>query len=460
MNSSNRFGVWMAILVSCWLSAATTRAIAQDNQPASAETGPPEKKPDDSTKNGPVDSDKEKPKGKPYDIRTTKWLTGDWGGQRTEWEEQGLRFKIRVMNQIMANLHGGKETKNGHDTAGSYEFNVHLDLEKMGLIEGAEFWIRGKGTWGGDISDFDREKVGGLFKTNQDASIEEAIFVDKWHYRQFLFDKKLEFRIGRMEPVKDLFDTSKIIGHEDKYFMNRALVINPTIPLRKGLGLFVRWNFSEHAYLSAAALDANSRPRQTNFNTAFHDKAEFRFYAELGCKPAFKSAKGDLPGHYRAGTWYDPLDKTQFFDTLDGRRAERFKGDDWGFYIGLDQMIWKENEDPNDKQGLSVAARYGYADGEVNLIEHFWAIAAQYEGLFAERDKDVIGLGIAQGVLSDAYREIHRQADRETVYELYYSYRATPWLTISPDLQFITNAGGDDDDNDVFVAGLRFRMFL
>ena len=320
--------------------------------------------------------------------------------------------------------------------------------------------MSGKGTCGGADNNVDNEKIGALCTTNQDATSEEPMFIDKWHYRQCLFEKKLELRIGRMEPVKNLFDTSKIIGHEDKYFLNRALVRNATIPPNKGLALFVRWNFAENAYFSAAALDANTKDRQTNFNTAFHDDDQFRFYAELGCNPTLASANGKLPGHYRIGTWYDPKDKKKFFDTLGGARPERFESGDWGFFIGLDQMIWKENDDPKDKQGLSVAARYGHAQGDVNKIEHFWAIAAQYEGLVAKRDKDVIALGIAQGVLSDDYRKIHPQADRETVYELYYSYHATPWLTISPDLQFITNAGGDEDDNDVFVAGLRFRIFL
>ena len=162
MSSSNRFRVWTALLVACCLSAVTTRAIAQDNQPAPCESRASRETPNDPTQKEPVDFAEEKSPGKPYDIRTTKWLTGDWGGQRSEWEEQGLRFKIKLMNQIMANMHGGKETKNGHDTAGSYEVDLYLDLEKMGWIEGAEFWIRGKGTWGGDISDFDIEKLGAV----------------------------------------------------------------------------------------------------------------------------------------------------------------------------------------------------------------------------------------------------------------------------------------------------------
>ncbi len=389
-----------------------------------------------------------------------KYMTGDWGGVRSDLEDSGLKFKISLMNQFMVNMHGGKETKNGNDTAGSYEFNVYLDMDKLLHIPDATFWIRAKGTWGGDDSDFDKEKIGAFFKTNQDASSEEALFIDKWHWRQFLFDKKVELRLGRQEPVKDLFDRSKIIGHEDKYFMNRALVRNATIPSKKGLGLFARWYFTDHAYLSAAALDANAKNRQTNFNTAFHGPDQFRFFAELGYDAKIPSDHGKLKGHYRIGTWYDPTSKKQFLDTLGGLRAERFQSGDWGLFLGLDQMIWKENDDPKDKQGLSVAARYGHANGEFHKVEDFWAVAVQYAGLFPNRDKDLLGFGVAQGIFGEEYRRVKARADRETVYELYYSYRVTPWLTISPDLQFISNAGGNADDPDTFVGGLRFKMSL
>jgi porin len=409
----------------------------------------------------PATPDKDDLGPKPFDLRGAKRLTGDWGGLRTDLEDRGVRLKIKLMNQMMVNVRGGKETKNGHDTAGSYELDLYLDLEEMGLIPGATFWIRGKGTWGGDDSDFDTEKIGGLFKTNQDASSEEPIFVDKWHWQQFLADERIEIRFGRQEPVKDLFDTSKVIGHEDKYFLNRALVRNATVPSSKGLSLFAKAWPTETLYLSAGVFDAHSRDRQTNFNTAFHDEDEFRFYGEIGWDQKSETTNGKLWGHYRAGVWYDPSEHKKFFDTLGGARVERFDVGGWGYYFGFDQMVWKENDDLDDGQGLAVAARYGHACAEaVQKVEHFWSAAAQYTGLLPGREKDVLGLGVAQGILSDDYRIVEPDADRETVYELYYAIHVAPWLIVSPDFQYITNAGGDKSDPHAMVAGLRFKMSL
>ena len=123
-------------------------------------------------------------------------------------------------------------------------------------------------------------------------------------------------------------------------------------------------------------------------------------------------------------------------------------------------MIWKENDGPKDKQGIAIAGRYGRANGEVNKIAQFWALAVQYQGPIPTRDQDLLAFGVAQGIFGDEYRRIKPRADRETVYELYYRIEVSPWLSISPDFQFITNTGGNAGDTDTFVAGLRVRMIL
>jgi porin len=395
-----------------------------------------------------------------FDLRTTKTLTGDWGGLRTDLEDAGISFKIRLMNQIMVNMRGGKETTNGHDTSGTLDFDISFDLEKMKLIDGATFFIRGKSSWGGDDSDFDREKIGAFFKVNHDVGAEEPIFVDKWWWQQRLADGRIDLRLGRLQPDKELFDTSKVIGNEDDQFLNRALVRNGILPSNKGLGAFINVDITDTFYARAAAIDAQAKDRRVGFDTAFHDEDEFRFYGEVGCKPAFETPKGKLDGHYRLGAIYDPTRKTRYYDRLDGVLPARQESGDWAGYVGFDQMVWKENDDPKDKQGISVAGRYGFAHGEVNLIEHFWSVAAQYAGLVPSRDKDVLGFGVAQGIFSDDYKYVSANIDRETVYELYYSIQAAPWLTISPDLQVVTNPGGHQDDRDAFIAGMRFKMML
>ncbi len=394
-----------------------------------------------------------------YNIWTAKKLTGDWGGARTAMEEQGIEISLRGNTQFMVNMRGGRETKNGNDFGGSYDFKLDLDLERMGVIPGGSIYFQAKGTFGGDDSDFDREKIGALFKTNNDAKTEEPLYVDKWWWQQRLFDGKIVFVLGRIGTDKDFIDVNEVAGHEDKQFLNRALVLNSTIPHKNGLGLFVKYKPCDWFYVSAAAVDPQARDRRTGFDTAFHGDDRIRAFGEIGLMPKFNSANGELSGTYRFGTWYQPYPKQVFRDTLDGALAEKYRSGDMGFYFGFDQLVWKENSDIKDKQGISVFGRYGYAHGDVNRIEHFWSVGGQYVGLIPDRDKDVLGLGMAQSILSDQYRaEVNEKADRETVYELYYACQVTPWCYITPDLQYVTNAGGDKDDPNAFIAGMRFRI--
>ena len=115
------------------------------------------------------------------DIWTRRRLTGDWGGLRTNLEESGFTLALTYQNVFQVNMHGGLETKNGHDNGGSYILGLEWDFEKMFDLRGASFFVETKGTYGGEAHDFDGEKIGGLFRTNQIADREEAIFINKWN---------------------------------------------------------------------------------------------------------------------------------------------------------------------------------------------------------------------------------------------------------------------------------------
>ncbi len=128
-----------------------------------------------------------------------------------------------------------------------------------------------------------------------------------------------------------------------------------------------------------------------------------------------------------------------------------------GFYTSFDQVVFRE--DPaveGDEQGLGLFARYAFAHPESNEIEHFWSVGGQYQGLVPSRDDDVLGLGVAQGLLSQNLRASAIDPRRETVIEVYYNAQLLPWLSVSPDFQWILRPGGVDG-RDAFVAGIRLQ---
>ena len=281
-------------------------------------------------------------------------------------------------------------------------------------------------------------------------------------YEQAFLDETLRIRLGKMDltggfehhncPVS--FDCSNYANDETTQFLNGALINNPTIPFPDyGLGIAVHYNPVGSWYVSAAVADAQADIRETGFRTTFH-KEDYLFYIfETGITPQLHSDNGPLQGAYRAGLWYDPQPKAKA-DYADAGKSYR---DDVGLYFTCDQMLIKENNDQQDNQGLGAFLRYGYANSKRNDIANFFSIGFQYQGLFEDRDDDVLGVGFAHGVFSNSASATYTD-DYESALELYYSAQLTPWLAVSPSIQYIANPGGDKNISDAVVLGLRAQM--
>jgi porin len=125
-----------------------------------------------------------------------------------------------------------------------------------------------------------------------------------------------------------------------------------------------------------------------------------------------------------------------------------------GFYIVLDQQL--HAEDAGGDQGLFFFAQYGYADAEVSAVEHHLGAGVQWVGLIPGRDTDVAGLMASYAALSDEAGAGFTD-DAETAVELFYKAQITPWLSLKPDIQYISNPGGAGLD-DAWVATLRLEL--
>ena len=245
------------------------------------------------------------------------------------------------------------------------------------------------------------------------------------------------------------FDGSAFANDETAQFLNGALVNNPTIPFPdKGLGLVLYYNPIQWWYLGAGVADAEADARESGFNTAFHGESYFFYVYETGITPQLDSSNGPLQGAYRIGLWNDPQPKGN-------ADAAENRSDDVGYYLSFDQMLAKENDDPEDGQGIGVFTRYGYADALRNDITNFFSLGFQYQGLLDGRDDDVLGVGFAQGCISNEADTTYA-ATHERVLEVYYNVQVTPWLNISPSLQYVGNPkAGETLAKDALVFGIR-----
>ncbi len=402
----------------------------------------------------------ETPVSRPFDLLGGDRLLGDWWGARTQLEQHGLTVALSMTAAFQISAKGGIQTRHAHRFPGRYDLELTFDTEAAGLWKGGTLYGRAEGGWSDSVSD--RGYVGDLFGVNGNGTFnanQEILLAELW-YEHVLLDEKLRFRIGRMAPTND-FDTSAYANDASVQFLNGALANTPNLPAafyEYPLGMQLVVTPCEWFYAAAGVWDAQVTTVETGFRSAFHGEAWTMSLYELGLTPKWETPWGTLPGHYRAGLWYDPQTKPRFFNDLNGRRRTvPMRSDDVGFYSSFDQMVFRENPSTEgDEQGLGVFARYSYARADVNTIEHFWSAGGQYLGLIPTRDQDVLAFGVAQGLLSKGLRYQGGEPNRETVLELYYSCQLLPWLSLTPDVQWILNPGGENG-RDAFVVGLRIQ---
>jgi len=393
------------------------------------------------------------------EVRDYDALTGDFRGLNDQLADSGIEIGLGVTSIYQTNAKGGLSTRNKRGRySGSYDLELTADTQKLLGVEGGSLYIHGEGWWS-KAGGIDEASVGSVFGVNGDAGSRDALVISEVWWEQSMLDDTLRLRFGKLDitggfehhgcPVS--FDCSSYANDETSQFLNSALVNNPTIPFPDyGLGAVLHWNPIEWWYASIGIVDAQSDARETGFRTAFGGEDYFFYIFETGVSSRLNSSKGPLHGTYRIGLWNDPQPKSNEDSTKNYR-------DDVGFYMNFDQMLCKENSDPQDSQGLGAFFRYGYASSKRNDITNFYSFGFQYQGLIDDRDDDVLGVGFAQGIFSDSADTTYTD-DYENALELYYNAQVADCLSISPSIQYITNPGGNNVASDAVVLGLRAQM--
>lgn len=399
--------------------------------------------------------------GHASDGRNSDTLTDGFWGLNDQLKDDGIEIGFGITNIYQTNVKGGLSIHNKRGRySGSYDLELTADTQKLLGIEGGSIYVHGEGWWpkSGGI---DEASVGSVFGINGDAGSRDALVITEFWWEQSMLDDTLRLRLGKLDitggfehhgcPVS--FDCSSYANDETSQFLNSALINNPTIPFPdSGLGAILYWNPIEWWYASIGIVDAQSDARETGFRTAFGGEDYFLYIFESGVSSRLDSSKGPLQGTYRIGLWNDPQPKSN----SDGTKNYR---DDIGVYTNFDQLLCKENSDPQDSQGLGAFLRYGYAPSKRNDITNFFSFGFQYQGLIDGRDDDVLGVGFAHGIFSDSANTTYTE-DYENALELYYNAQVADWLSISPSIQYITNPSGNNAASDAVVLGLRAQMIF
>ncbi|WP_447798513.1 carbohydrate porin [Pseudomonas moraviensis] len=411
----------------------------------------------------------------------SKWMTGDWGGERTKLIEQGIDIKADYVGEMGANLHGGYDDDKTGRYSDQFGLGVALDLQKLWGWDNTQAKIQLTNRNGYNISN---DRVGdpraGTLSSSQEVYGRGHMvrLTQLWIQHQF-FDNKLDVKAGYFGEGEDFntfpcdFQNLAFCGSQ---VGNWATNIWYNWPVSQA-AIRVKYNINDELYAQIGAYNQN--PSQLEHGNGFKLSGSGTKGTVLPVELVWSPKVNSLPGEYRVGYYKSTADANDVREDVNGFDAAT-TGDEYkshsskhGYWFVAQQQLTSHNGDAT--RGLNIAANATFHDKDTNFIDNYQSVMFVYKGPFDARPKDDIGIGAARIHVN---KDVKRNAEllnasngvsdydnaafspiRETEYnyELNYGFHVTNWLTVRPNLQYITHPGGVDEVDNALVAGLKIQ---
>jgi porin len=410
-------------------------------------------------------------------------LLGDIGGLRPALAAHGITFSLSETSEYLANTMGG--LKRGGTYDGLTTMGLQIDTGKAFGWTGGTFNASALQIHGRNLSPDYLDNI-------QTASgIEAKRTTRLWElwFDQAFLGGKADVKLGQ-QSIDQEFMTSS----------NSALFVNtmmgwPTIPSDDLYGggpayplssLGVRVQAKPTDALTLLAGVYNDNPGGGAFSDDAQaldaDGAKFNFgtgvlsIAEAQYATTIKS----LPGTYKLGFWYDSArfpDQEIGTDGLSlanpaSNGESALREGNHSFYAVADQMLWQPTA--NGPRSLNAFLRVMTAPNDRNLVSFSANGGLTLKDPLPSRDNDTAGIGFGVAKVSDSAAAFARDENSfgtpvpvpgtESFIEATYQFQAAPWWQIQPDLQYVMNPGGGENDangqlvKDELVIGVRTNI--
>ena len=269
------------------------------------------------------------------------------------------------------------------------------------------------------------------------------------YYEQKLFDDRVRIKIGKVDANSEFNVTESDTPKFNENFLGSGqgnlptlFATMPTYPdSATSINLFVKpvknleLGFGIYDGRLARWINTGSLGPDFGGPYVMYGQAGYKFGEER-------------PTRIALGVWRHTFGA---FENLNGVGTQDGQN---GLYVNVDKTLWRENpNDPKDRQGLHFDFAWGVGDSDVNPFPYSWTVGLDWIGAIDGRDKDIIGIGITQGIFSD--RDPIRTRNAETQFELFYLAQITENLQVQPDLTYIRHPGGVANVRQAWVATLR-----
>lgn len=390
-----------------------------------------------------------------------QYLLGDWNGKRTELAQQGVKFEANLLTDTAYLADGGRNEGADPLTSAQLWLGTQLDMEKLAGWDGVTVRAVATARQGQSTSVRDLQgdaaqwaNVQGTFgRGNQDSRLTE-LSIEKNYKDQGLSIKAgrlglgMDFNVMACDFASTTFCAAQMGKWQGNIWMNTPVAqwgarvkqqLNPEVAVQVGVYEFNPDNGNAKAEGQGWSLDTDNADGVT-------------IPAEVIWTP--KSLVNGLPGSYRVGGMYNTADDVaNQKDVATGEGKNRtFAG-----WLAVEQQFTSTG---NDRQGLHSFANFTWHDRDTNKVDNSQQLGLKYIGLVDSQPNDILGLAVNRVHVNDRFADSRPIYDASAEYniELNYSYNATKWLMLRPNLQYVINPGSSNQVDNALVLGLTTRV--
>lgn len=360
---------------------------------------------------------------------------------------EALKGEYIYTSEFFTKVHGGM-APGGSSFRSNLDVVVTADTELLGWWNNGRFFIYGQDLHGPRLSE---NFVGDyqLYSNLDSAPRSDLTQISEYWYQHYFVDDLVWIKIGKQDANAD-FALCDLGGD----FINSSFGMIPTVPVptfpNPALGLSIFAQLTDEVLLAGGVYDGGPQGGQFGFNTL----GKFGAFSVLQMTVATQwGSENQLPQTVRLGAWQHSGD----WEEIVALGPPRTFNQNYGVFASVDQLLWKEPGEEGDEQGFGAFLQFGWAPGNRNAVQEYYGGGLTYRGWFEGRDRDLIGLGVANVLFSPQQRSVTGQT-YETAIELFYKCLLGEFISIQPDVQFIANPGGEFSD--ALLFGIRFEMVL
>lgn len=328
----------------------------------------------------------------------------------------------------------------GNRAEGSYNANLFITAPAG---RNGNIFFRVNAGQGEGLAGFLPESFSG---PNATIQITEPVFnlFEAWFSTSFAIPRtepdRLGLTIGKLDPA-GFFDENAVANSETGQFLADVFVNNLALEFGGDESGFGPGAVLTYRFTSAYNKGLNVTGKVGVFEADGDFEGMFNrpfAIAELGVERPYYG----LMGNYRVYAW---VNEERHVDLADPSRDNLSNK---GIGVSLDQQV------TND---VTLFARIGIQDEDVSQFDRSFSLGLQAVGNPWKRSKDVLGIAYGNTRPSDKFKELSPDVNfgDEHYMEAYYNFWVSENVTVSPDIQYVVNPGGDRGKDDVFIYGVR-----